>query len=108
MRQTAIEYLTERMGEKYVHTRVLDGSGISYLFGDVVAHNLFDLDLQKGKEMKQPKKLTLEQKKAVSAHYLNANDWMLVEETDFYLKIIHKETRQRKTIDKFRREVKRR
>ena len=58
--------------------------------------------------MKQPKKLTLEQKKAVSAHYLNANEWMLVEETEFYLNIIHKVTGKKKTIDKFKREVKRR
>lgn len=53
--------------------------------------------------MKQPKKLTREQKVCLSAHYLNPKNWMLVEETDFYLKIIHKSTGKRKSIDKFRR-----
>lgn len=53
--------------------------------------------------MKQPKKLTRDQKICVSAHYLNPENWMLVEETKFYLKIIHKKTENRRTIDKFRR-----
>lgn len=53
--------------------------------------------------MKQPKKLTRAQKMCVAAHNLNANNWMLVEETDFYLKIIHKETGKARMIDKFRR-----
>lgn len=52
--------------------------------------------------MKQPKKLTREQKEAVSAHYLKASDWMLLEETEFYLKIMHKMTGQRRAVDKFR------
>lgn len=51
--------------------------------------------------MKQPKKLTREQKEACSAHRLNAEHWLLVEETEFYLKLINKETGSRKTIDKF-------
>lgn len=38
--------------------------------------------------MKQPKKLTREQKECLSAHYLNCKDWMLVEETEFYYRII--------------------
>lgn len=33
--------------------------------------------------MKQPKKLTREQKECLSAHYLNCKDWMLVEETEW-------------------------
>jgi hypothetical protein len=53
--------------------------------------------------MKQASRLTRSQKECVSAHYLNAKDWRLVEETEFYLKIIHKETGKRKNIDKFRR-----
>lgn len=53
--------------------------------------------------MSPGKQLTLEQKKCVSAHYLNAKEWMLKEETDFYLKIIHKITGYVKIIDKFRR-----
>lgn len=53
--------------------------------------------------MKQPKKLALWQKKCVTAHHLNAKDWMLLEETEFYLKIINKYTKKTKSIDKFRR-----
>ena len=40
--------------------------------------------------MKQPKKLTREQKECLSAHYLNCKDWMMVEETEFYDRIINK------------------
>ena len=57
--------------------------------------------------MKQPKKLTREQKECLSAHYLNCKDWMLVEETEFYYRIINKNTGTIKSVDKFRR-VKRR
>ena len=53
--------------------------------------------------MSPGKRLTLEQKKCVSAHYLNEKEWMLKEETEFYLKIIHKITGYVKIIDKFRR-----
>lgn len=53
--------------------------------------------------MKQPKKLTREQKSCLSAHYLNWKDWMLVEETEFYYKIINKKTQAIKSVDKFRR-----
>lgn len=53
--------------------------------------------------MKQPKKLTREQKECLSAHYLNCKDWMLVEETDFYYRIINKNTGVIKSVDKFRR-----
>lgn len=53
--------------------------------------------------MKQPKKLTRQQKGTCSAHHLNAEHWLLVEETEFYLKLINKETGSRKTIDKFTR-----
>ena len=34
--------------------------------------------------MKQPKKLTLEQKKAVSTYHLNPKNWMLVEDMGAY------------------------
>lgn len=53
--------------------------------------------------MKQPKKLTKAQKECLSAYYLNTKHWALVEETEFYLKIINKETGTRRTLDKFRR-----
>jgi hypothetical protein len=57
--------------------------------------------------MKQPKKLTREQKECLTAHHLKATDWMLTEETDFYLKIIHKESGQRRMVDKFTKTTKR-
>lgn len=53
--------------------------------------------------MKQPKKLTRSMKECLSAHGLIADNWMLVEETGFYLKIINKKTGKRRTVDKFRR-----
>lgn len=53
--------------------------------------------------MKQPKKLTRDQKCCLSAHYLNWKEWMLVEETEFYYRIINKKTGAVKSVDKFRR-----
>lgn len=53
--------------------------------------------------MKQPKKLTRKQKYCLSAHYLNWKEWMLIEETEFYYKIINKNTGKIKSVDKFRR-----
>lgn len=50
--------------------------------------------------MKQPKKLTREQKECLSAHYLNCKDWMLVEETEFYYRIINKNTGVIKSVEK--------
>lgn len=58
--------------------------------------------------MKRPKKLTRNQKECLSAHHLKADDWMLAEETYFYLKIVNKNTGAMKSVDKFRREVRRR
>ena len=51
--------------------------------------------------MKQPKKLTLSQKKCLMAHKLNPQMWMLVEETEFFYRIIHKEKNTFKMVDKF-------
>lgn len=42
-------------------------------------------------------------KEAVSAAHLNAGEWMLVEETEFYLKLSNKTTNKRKIVDKFKR-----
>ncbi len=53
--------------------------------------------------MKRAKRLSRRQKECLTAHYLDASKWMLVEETEFYLKVIHKETGARKTLDKFRK-----
>lgn len=53
--------------------------------------------------MKRGRRLTRNEKEVVSSHYLNPNDWMLAEEFNFQLKLIHKETKQIKIIDKFKR-----
>lgn len=53
--------------------------------------------------MKQPKKLTRAQKEAVSAAHLNPDDWKLVQELEFYIKIINKKDGKTKMIDKFRK-----
>lgn len=53
--------------------------------------------------MKQPKKLTRNQKCCLSAHCLNWKDWMMVEETDFYYRIVNKKTGAIKSVDKFRK-----
>ena len=55
------------------------------------------------KSVKQPKKLTRNQKSCLAAHMLNWKEWMLVEETDFYYRIIHKKTKRIKSVDKFQR-----
>ena len=53
--------------------------------------------------MKQPKKLTYKQKVIVSSHRLNASDWMLEKETEFYLYLVGKDGSKKKIIDKFKR-----
>lgn len=47
------------------------------------------------------KKLVRWQKEAVSAMYLRADDWKLVEEREFYLVISNKATGKRRFVDKF-------
>lgn len=53
--------------------------------------------------MKNPKKLTRTQKEIVSSHGLNAKNWALVEETEFYLKIVNKDSGNTRMVDKFKR-----
>jgi len=53
--------------------------------------------------MKRPRRLTRSQKEYLSAHYMKPEDWMLVEETGFYLKIINKQTGKVRSVDKFKR-----
>lgn len=53
--------------------------------------------------MKQPKKLTRNQKEIVLSHGKNPDKWMLVEETEFYLKLIHKDTQRIERVDNFKR-----
>ena len=55
--------------------------------------------------MKQPKCLTREQKEIVSDNFLNVNDWFLVEETDFHIKVVHRNGNKFKYLDKFARKV---
>lgn len=57
--------------------------------------------VQQEAQMKQHKKLTREQKIAVSATGLNADNWELVEQTEFYLKIIHKTLGKTRRIDRY-------
>lgn len=58
--------------------------------------------------MKRVKTLNRVQKECASAHYLRADDWYLLEEWEFYYKLIHRVTNRIKFIDKFtRRSVKR-
>lgn len=51
--------------------------------------------------MKQPKKLTREQKQAVSAAGLVVKNWSLVRETDFYLYIVNRQTGTERRIDRY-------
>lgn len=53
--------------------------------------------------MKQPKKLTRNQKEIVSGHMLNPEEWMFVEELEYYIRIVNKRTGATKLIDKFRK-----
>lgn len=50
--------------------------------------------------MKQPKRLTYNQKKLVSSAGLNWHDWSCIEETKYYLVIKNKHTHMTKIIDK--------
>lgn len=52
--------------------------------------------------MKNPKRLTREQKIAVSANGLNPDNWLLIEQSEFYLKIIHKSSKKIRRIDRCR------
>lgn len=53
---------------------------------------------------KRPRKPVRWQKECLSTHHLKVDNWLIEEETEFYLKIIHKENGTRKIVDKFRRE----
>ena len=55
--------------------------------------------------MKQPKKLTLVNKKLLGELGLNPNEWMNLFEDDLYLHIVKKDSSDRKIIDKTRRTI---
>lgn len=52
--------------------------------------------------MSRVKNLTLAQKQAVSAAGYLPENWQLEQETEFYLKIVHKRTGVRRTVDRYR------
>lgn len=56
---------------------------------------------------KRPRKPVRWQKECLSAHHLKADNWLIEEETDVYLKIVNRKTNTRKSIHKFRREKRR-
>lgn len=51
--------------------------------------------------MKQQKRLTRDQKIAASASGYLPDNWMLVEQTEFYLKIIHKLSRTARRAERY-------
>ena len=51
--------------------------------------------------MKQPKRATRVQKEIIRANRLNPANWMIIAETDFYLKIMNKESGKTKMITRF-------
>ena len=55
--------------------------------------------------MKQPKKLTLANKKLLGEFGLNPNEWMNLFEDDLYLHIVKKDSSDRKIIDKEERVI---
>lgn len=55
--------------------------------------------------MKQPKKLTLANKKLLGELGLNPNEWMNLHEDELYLHIIRKGSSDRKIIDKEERMI---
>ena len=57
--------------------------------------------------MKRSKSLTREQKEIVNQNALIANQWMLVEDLGSYLKIMHKDTKKIRIINKYTRGIKR-
>ena len=56
--------------------------------------------------MKRGRRLTRNEKEIVDSYGLDATEWMLAQEMNFKLVLIHKETKQIKIIDKFKRRKK--
>lgn len=56
--------------------------------------------------IKQPKKLTREQKEIVSNHSLIVDNWMFAEDLGSYIKIVNKATGKPKIIDKYKKKAK--
>lgn len=96
---------------KDVHTRILVRSDRNRFSGNYSTYRIgcnHYMAKWKGKEMKQPKRLTRSQKECLSAHNLKPDDWMLADETNFYLKVVNKHTldkpvKEIRFLDKFKR-----
>lgn len=58
-------------------------------------------------DFKRPRVPTRRQKECLTSHYMNAKEWFVCGETEFYLKIINRYNGQKKTIDKFVRNPRR-
>ena len=54
--------------------------------------------------MKQPKRLTRDQKSIVASYGVDPDDWMLLCEDDFAVTIIHKRDNVKRTLGKQRKE----
>lgn len=57
--------------------------------------------------MKQPKKLTRNQKRILSEKSLDSREWMLVQETESHLQIVNKTTGEVEWVEKIRKRGKR-
>ena len=56
--------------------------------------------------MKRPKAIPRKFKDCLSAYYLNPVQWLLVEEWDFYIKIVHRDNPKKfRYLDKYRQEM---
>ncbi len=51
--------------------------------------------------MKRAKKLTRKMKEIISANGLVPDNWLLIEQTEFYLKIIHKTSGKTRRVDRY-------
>lgn len=56
--------------------------------------------------MKRPKAIPRKFKECLSIYYLNPNQWWLVDEWEFYIKIVNKnDSKKVRYLDKFRQEM---
>lgn len=59
-----------------------------------------------GFSMKRPKAIPRKFKECLSAYYLNPEHWLLVDEWEFYIKIVNKnDSKKVRYLDKFRQEM---
>lgn len=58
-------------------------------------------------QLKRPKKLSRRQRELCSFNFMNADDWLLLEEMEFYIRFINKNTGKVRYVDKLRFEIER-